>query len=260
MVKQDMRAAPAEAGAAPFRLKALPIANAVAMALGILVLSGITVGLAEHFAKLPERPDMPWIAYYYGHFAEMVYALVAIAIVRRYLPADYGLHLPEGKTYVGDAILWGLFFGVLMTLVDQWPQILAHKIPTGHRYPLTAINIAGWFSFEGIFVGPSEEVLFRGLLVTYLAQAMPGRISWRGYTMNGAGVVVAALFAIAHFGSFLTEPLAMALGQEIYAFALGILYAYWFEKSRSLLAPIIGHNVGDVTEYALLFAMVAAWG
>ena len=37
----------------------------------------------------------------------------------------------------------------------------------------------------------------------------------------------------------------IALGQQIYAFALGILYAYWREKSGSLLAPIIGHNVSD---------------
>jgi membrane protease YdiL (CAAX protease family) len=52
----------------------------------------------------------------------------------------------------------------------------------------------------------------------------------------------------------------MAMGQMIYAFALGVFYAYWFEKSKSLLAPIIGHNVSDVVEYILIFAMVAAWG
>ncbi len=41
--------------------------------------------------------------------------------------------------------------------------------------------------------------------------------------------------------------------------ALGVLYAYWLEKSKSVLAPIVGHNVSDATEYALLFLMVAFW-
>jgi hypothetical protein len=34
--------------------------------------------------------------------------------------------------------------------------------------------------------------------------------------------------------------------------ALEILYAYWREKSGSLLAPIIGHNASDGVEYVLI--------
>lgn len=47
------------------------------------------------------------------------------------------------------------------------------------------------------------------------------------------------------------------VGQQIYAFALGVLYAYWLEKSKSIVAPIVGHNVSDVSEYAIVFAWVA---
>jgi hypothetical protein len=31
---------------------------------------------------------------------------------------------------------------------------------------------------------------------------------------------------------------------------LGVLYVYCLEKSKSIAAPIIGHNVGDVVETA----------
>jgi divalent metal cation (Fe/Co/Zn/Cd) transporter len=44
------------------------------------------------------------------------------------------------------------------------------------------------------------------------------------------------------------------------AFALGVFYAYWLEKSRSVLAPAIGHNAGDVVEYLILFIWVARSG
>lgn len=259
---------PVPVGAAPrrgfirvegLRLRVWPIVFTIFLGLLIPVLAGISVEIVEHFTGLPERPQMPWIALYYGHALQLVYTLIAIAIFRIFLRRDYGLHRPAGKSYVRAAIWWGLFFGVLMTVVDYWPEILAHKPPNDQPYPLTPLNIAGWFSFEGIFVGPSEETLFRGLLVTFLAATLPGRIVFWRYEMNAAGVIVALIFALAHFVNFFTRPFLMALGQQFYAFALGVLYAYWFEKSRSLWAPIIGHNVGDVVEYALIFVLVAMW-
>jgi membrane protease YdiL (CAAX protease family) len=241
------------------RLRVWPILFTILLGFGILALAQVTVEIVEHFTGLRERPQMPWIAHYYDHAIELVYTLIAIAIFKIFLRRDYGLHGPAGKSYLRAAVLWGLFFGVLMTMVDYWPELLAHTPPSDQPYPLTPLNIAGWFSFEGIFVGPSEETLFRGLLVTYLAAALPGRISIGRYEMNAAGVIVALIFALAHFGNFFTHPWWMALGQQFYAFALGVLYAYWFEKSRSLWAPIVGHNVGDVVEFALVFAMVAMW-
>jgi membrane protease YdiL (CAAX protease family) len=257
MEQVDMNVA--EPGGEPFVLKPLPILIAILLGIGIPMISAITIYIVEHFVHLPERPEMPWIVEFYVEVAQLIYALVAINQIKRYYPGDYGLRWPEGNSYVAPAILWGLFFGVFMTFVDFWPQLVAHR-PPSQPYPLTPFNITGWLSFEGVFAGASEETLFRGLLVTYLAAAMPGRVSFRGYTMNGAGVVVAALFALAHFGNFFLRPFPMALGQLVYAFALGVLYAYWFEKSRSLLAPIVGHNVSNVVEQGLIFAMVAAWG
>ena len=61
-----------------------------------------------------------------------------------------------------------------------------------------------------------------------------GRVRLWRYDMHVAGVILAMLFALAHLTSFWTVNFWMALGQQIYAFALGILYAYWREKSESL--------------------------
>jgi Type II CAAX prenyl endopeptidase Rce1-like len=104
----------------------------------------------------------------------------------------------------------------------------------------------------------------RGILVdilpqTFLMQRTSGRVRFWKYEMHVAGVVLALLFALAHLTSFWTENLWIALGQQIYAFALGILYAYWREKSGSLLASIIGHNVSDAVEYVLMFLMTWCW-
>jgi len=239
----------------PFRLKIVPLI--VTALLGftlpyIAAFAGVLSAIWLHTPS-PHGPTLPWL--YVQHGFQLAVALIAILIVRRFVPADYGLHAPREKTYIGAAIFWGLFFGVLMTAVDYAPQLIAHTKPA-LGYPLTGLNVGGWLFFEGVYVGPTEEIPFRALLVTYLAATMPGKLHIGRFTMNWAGVFVALIFALLHAANFDTRAWPLAVGQQLYAFALGVLYAYWLEKSRSVIAPIVGHNVSDVTEYAILFAWV----
>lgn len=238
------------------KLKAFPLAVTIVLAMGLPFLAAVCAALASRMIGVgtPNGPVLPWL--YNQHTFQLLLALAAIAVAKRFAPADYGLHWPRGKTYLIPAVLWGALFGVVMTIVDYAPQLLTHQAPS-LNYPLTAPNVWGWLIFEGVYVGPTEEIPFRALLVTYLAASMPGRLRVGRFEMNWAGVIVAALFALLHAASFAHEPWPLALGQQLYAFALGVLYAYWLEKSRSVLAPIIGHNVSDFVEYALLFLWVA---
>ncbi len=142
---------------------------------------------------------------------------------------------------------------MLMTVVDYAPQLMAHTKPDP-GFPLTTGNIWGWIFFEGIYVGPTEEIPFRALLVTFLAATMPGKLHLGRFNMNWAGIIVALIFALLHANNFDSRHWIEALGQQFYAFALGVLYAYWLEKSKSVVAPIVGHNVSDVVEYLILFA------
>jgi uncharacterized protein len=158
---------------------------------------------------------------------------------------------------VAAAIGWGTFFGVLMTVADYLPLLLAHKPP--ESYPLTPVNITGWLVFEFVYVGFTEEIPFRGLLQTFLMQRTTGRIRIGSYDMHAAGVVLAVLFALAHVGNFGVRPFWAAMAQQFYAIALGILYAYWREKSGSLVASIIGHNVSDGVEFSIVLFLEWLW-
>lgn len=242
----------------PLRFRPMPILVTAMLGFGLPYLAAYAAFFASRIfhTPSPNGPTLPWL--YSQHGFQLVVALVAIAILKRIVPADYGLHLPRGKTCIGAAIFWGAAFGILMTLVDYAPQLLAHTKPQ-LGYPLSRGNVAGWLFFEGVYVGPTEEIPFRALLVTYLAATMPGKLRLGRFSMNWAGVIVALIFAALHATNFDVRAWPLALGQQIYAFALGVLYAYWLEKSRSVVAPVIGHNVSDVVEYAILFAWVA-WG
>lgn len=239
-----------------FRLKLIPLLITAALGYALpygAAFAALLCNKLFHTAA-PDGPLLPWL--YVQHGFQCVIALLIIAALKYWLvPADYGLHLPRGKTYILPAILWGAFFGVLMTVVDYAPQLIAHTRPDP-GFPLTRANIIGWTFFEGIYVGPTEEIPFRALLVTYLATTMPGKLKIGRFAMNWAGILVAVIFALLHASSFETRNWPMAVGQQAYAFALGVLYAYWLEKSKSVVAPIIGHNISDVVEYLLLFAWI----
>ncbi len=246
-----------------FRLKLIPLLVTIVLGLGLPYVAAYGAYFSAKLIHVSLTPgaNLTWL--YWQHAFQLVAALIVIAILKFWLmPADYGLHLPRGKTYILPAILWGLFFGVLMTVVDYAPQLIAHTKPDP-GFPLTQGNIWGWTIFEGIYVGPTEEIPFRALLVTYLATAMPGKLHVRllfgRYSMNWAGVIVAAIFALAHATSFFTEHWTSALSQQAYAFALGVLYAYWLEKSKSIVAPMIGHNLSDVMEYLILFTWLGVF-
>lgn len=240
-----------------FRLKLIPLIVVAVLGYYVPVAGAYGAHYAIGIFHLPVVPgdNVGWL--FLQHGFQLLVALIVIAILKhRELPADYGLHWPRGKTYIRPAILWGIFFGVLMTVVDYAPQLVTHTRPDA-GYPLTPGNVWGWLFFEGVYVGPTEEIPFRALLLTYLAATMPGRLRIGRFEMNWAGVIVALVFALLHANNFATTWWPLALGQQIYAFALGVLYAYWFEKSRSVVAPAIGHNVGDFVETAIMMAWIA---
>lgn len=239
--------------AIPLRLRALPILVTTVLGLAVPYLA-VYLGILSHrWLHTPARrgPVLPWL--YMQHGLQLGIALLVIAVLKRWVPADYGLHLPRQKSYLLPSLLGGSLFGIIMTLVDYAPQLLTHMKPDLGFEP-TPTNVAGWLCFEGLYVGPTEEIPFRSLLVTYLATSMPGQVRLGRFSMSWAGVVVALIFALLHATNFTVHAWPVALGQQLYAFMLGVLYAYWLEKSRSVLAPIVGHNVSDVVEYLIVFA------
>jgi hypothetical protein len=231
------------------------LAITIAMGVGIPALASVgalAVGQALGY-PLTNGFNLPYL--YAQHGIQLLLALAAIGIVRRWVPADYGMHWPRGRTYFRAAILWGAAFAVIMTIVGDAPLILAHRAPT-LDYPLTLRNIAGWLIFEGVYVGPCEEIPFRALMVTFLSATMPGKIRFANFEMNRAGVVVAVIFALLHINTFWQAPWPIALGQQFYAFALGVLYAYWLEKSASIAAPILAHNIADGLSFCIMYIWV----
>ena len=229
-----------------FRLKLIPLLVTVAMAAALLIGSSLGTMLVVQLFHLPPLEPSKLLFLYIQHGIMLVMALLAIAILKYWLvPADYGLHLPRGRSYILPAILWGVGFATIVAAGNSWLDMILHIKQASQSISYNHKHAWGWAAFEGLYVGPTEEIPFRALLVTYLAATMPGKLRLGRFNMNWAGIIVALLFALAHIGSFWLESWVDALVQQGYALAWGVLCAYWLEKSESIVAPIIAHNVGD---------------
>jgi membrane protease YdiL (CAAX protease family) len=233
------------------------ILAAVGMFLSALIVDGACSALAiRHFGPATFA-TMPWKVLYFGHTGMLLTSLAWIAFLSRGHFREFGFKVAAARRYIWFAFLFGVGFGIVMTIADYWRN-LATKLPPEH-FGLSLTNVVGLLTFEALYAGTIEEILFRGLLVTFLMQRMSGRVRLGRFDIHIAGVIVAALFCLAHLGSFWTESLAAAAGQQIYAFVWGLIYAYWYEKSGSLLPSIVGHNLGNFVEDVLAFLMAWHW-
>ncbi len=95
---------------------ALPIGSAFA-----------TMGVVRLFHLSPPKSS-GLLFLYIQHGLMLVMALVAIATVNYWMvPADCGLHLPRGKSYVLSAILWGEGFATIIAAGSSWLDLILHS-------------------------------------------------------------------------------------------------------------------------------------
>jgi len=83
-----------------FRLRIVPLLVVTALGVGVPYLAAYLAILSSKVLHTPSPhgPTLPWL--YMHHALQALIALVAIAVVKRFVPGDYGLHWPRGKTYV----------------------------------------------------------------------------------------------------------------------------------------------------------------
>ena len=160
------------------------------------------------------------------------------------LPAMLLVHKLRDGVQIGlkemftTKVRWRRYIWVY-ALLAVWALLGGLLQPGGLTFSLTADSI-----IAVLFVGITEEMVFRGWLLNATITDMP---QWLAILIN------AALFALIHFPRFIQE------GTLIYSFTslgvvgimiLGAIFSLSFLKSKNLLVPITMHMLYDL----LLFA------
>lgn len=185
--------------------------------------------------------------YYLHHTTQMLLALLLILLLTRGRVASFGLNLRNSDQ--SFALLARGFFPILLGSLlagHLLVPLLTGEVP--ERFDaMTSDALVAQLGFSFVLVGLSEEIVFRGLMQSLLARHLRGSVRLAGVEIPTAGVWAAVIFTIAHIGIDWTTLTITTLDprQLILAFVLGCFYAVAYQRTGSLLAPVIAHNAVD---------------
>jgi len=181
------------------------------------------------------------------HILQGLFALLAILLLARIfrIPlTQFGFSLNEWRYAVRLVLQFSLFWFFLQGSIGVLMMVFGDSSAAFH-FPLTAWNFGGYFAFQILLSGTSEEVLFRALVMTPLL--LYGKRAGLADKTNAllAGGIATLIFMLAHI-NVAFDPLRVThfnLLQQLTVFTFGSFYAFLFIKTRSLLGPILAHNL-----------------
>jgi len=188
------------------------------------------------------------------HVCQLLLTLVLMKAFVGTQLADWGFNLHDGRRSLRITAWFCLIYLGPVFLVNVLPNLMAGEAP-GFDHPLTATNIGGQLGFQFLLSGLCEEPLFRGFVITFLAQSWTGRIRVGRGTISSAALWATLFFMLAHAQiSLVPFSFEASLPQQIWALGLGLYYAVVFEKTRSLLGPILSHGYSNGVIFVVLYA------
>ncbi len=208
--------------------------------LGVPVLSGRIADLFSYRAVDPDGA-FAWISVH--HIVQALIFLAIMLMIKKLRAVDFGFswgNKTRGRQYV---IKFTLIFG-MGSLVSYIISVISQAFET-FAYPLNALNIVGYLSFQLLLSGPSEELIFRAFAITLFAWVLKGRIF--GGKLSSANLVAAVIFGMAHM-SFSLSPFSVSYNpyQVAMSFVLGCIYGDCYEKTGSMYYPMILHSISNV--------------
>lgn len=197
------------------------------------------------YSAIDKYDVFAWISIH--HIVQALIALVVIAIMAKFYNIDFGLKLGDKRL----GIKYVLIFTASML---AYIAIISVGIYLGNRtmqysYPLTYINVLGSLGFQLFLSGTSEEILFRALPISIIVCLIPYEKGVKIFKLHisWAIIITAIFFALAHI-KWTVVPFTISYDfmQLLFSFALGIVYGKVYQKTNSVLYPMIMHSLTNV--------------
>jgi len=215
---------------------ALLLTIGIYLAISVFRLSRPLTDCAESLALIPLyilfTSSLPWFFINQQYLLPAVYSTILALCLwhiyqKKFSFSELGFKKEKWLRYLLVGIVIGIPIGVAEYFVLRpAPAFPAFEV----KYLLR--DLAYMLGFVGI----GEELLFRGLVQRDLMQAL----GWKG------GLVLASLvFAVMHL-TWRSIP------ELVFVFVAGMLLGYVYYKTKSLVAPIVIHGIGNVILVAVL--------
>jgi membrane protease YdiL (CAAX protease family) len=136
------------------------------------------------------------------------------------------------------------YIAALVLIAVSVGETIASPPSAGFHVPALPTLIAELVLLTFV-VGPTEELLFRGVIQTGL-----------NASFGQSGIVVGALlFGLFHLINLATQSLGATLLQVFTATVIGFLFGVLYDRTRNLIGASLAHSVADFSATAIpLFA------
>lgn len=206
------------------------------------------------YSAIDECGVFAWISVH--HVVQMLMALLAVFVLSETCGIRFGLGLGDRKR--GAKYLF-VFTGIVLAYTAITNAL---SKPPQAGYPMNAKNVIGALGFQLFLSGPSEEILFRALPISVMAHwGMSKEIKAAKWRVSVAAVIAAALFAAAHI-KWTISPFTISADpfQLVYCLVLGTVYGVVFQRTKSVLYPMLMHSITNVIAVGLGFILQSRAG
>jgi hypothetical protein len=212
------------------------LAMGIYLFISVIRLSPPITDCAESLALIPLyilfTSSLPWFFINQQYLLPAVYStILALCLWHIYQKKLSFSVLGFKKNKWLKYVLIGIILGIPMGAGEYFIIYPAAAFPTFEvKYLLRDLF------YMVCFVGLGEELLFRGLLQRDLTNAL----NWKW------GIFLASLmFAVMHL-TWRSIP------ELFFVFFAGVILGYLYYKTKSLVAPIVMHGIGNVTLVAIM--------
>jgi membrane protease YdiL (CAAX protease family) len=144
-------------------------------------------------------------------------------------------------------VLW------LLAVIGNLAQAVTSPTQAANLPPV--VPLVGELFFLAVLVGPTEELLFRGLIQTGLYRSMPAALRWRGWTLSAGTVVAAVVFGLWHLTNLTYQALGPTVEQVVIATLIGLVIGVFYDRTQNLIGASILHSLNDFLGTALPLAV-----
>lgn len=217
----------------------------IVIALSVVLIGAPIIGRlgANMFDFNTLDPDGSFLWISVHHIIQAVVILILIFISKKLFSIEYNLGF--GNKEVGIKYLKRFMFFFMIYTVGAFLSMILLGGFQPFQYSLTGLNITGYLGFQLLLSGPSEELIFRAFAITVFSLLITSkRISKH---ISYANLFAAIIFGLAHvYISFSPFDLSFTVFQVVYAMVLGYFYGDCYEKSKSVIYPMIMHSFTNV--------------
>jgi uncharacterized protein len=132
------------------------------------------------------------------------------------------------------------YIAAIVLIAVSLGETVASPPSAGFHVPALPTLVAQ-LVFLAFVVGPTEELLFRGLIQTGLRESL-GR--W--------GIVFGALlFGFFHLVNLVSQPLGTTALQVLTAIVIGLVFGALYDRTRNLVGASLAHGAADLSATAI---------